>query len=92
MQDSREKDNPSQFMRTPVAAGVVLALASPTLLAQESRIEEIVTTAQKREQSLQDVPISIQALGACIPSRVAGMAESPCSGLTNHWSGIANAL
>ena len=63
MQVSRENDDPQRFTRSPIAAGVVLALASPTLLAQETEIEEIITTAQKREQSLQDVPISIQMLG-----------------------------
>jgi iron complex outermembrane receptor protein len=63
MQASRENDDPQRFTRSPIAAGVVLALASPTLLAQETEIEEIITTAQKREQSLQDVPISIQMLG-----------------------------
>ncbi|MDH3371619.1 MAG: TonB-dependent receptor plug domain-containing protein, partial [Gammaproteobacteria bacterium] len=41
----------------------MLALASPALLAQQSAIEEITVTAQKREESLQDVPISIQTLG-----------------------------
>lgn len=50
--------------RTPVSAGIVLALASPALLAQdELRIEEVIVTAQKRTENLQDVPISIQALG-----------------------------
>ena len=45
--------------------GVALAAAVPAQ-AQESRkqefVEEIVTTAQKREQNLQDIPISIQAV------------------------------
>ncbi len=53
------------FTRTPVASGVVLALASPALMAQQDSfaIEEVVVTAQKRSENLQDVPISIQALG-----------------------------
>jgi outer membrane receptor protein involved in Fe transport len=50
--------------RTPVASAVLLALASPALLAQEAAtLGEVIVTAQKREQSLQDVPISIKALG-----------------------------
>jgi iron complex outermembrane receptor protein len=38
------------------------ALAGPTLA--QTQVQEIVVTAQKREQSLQDVPISITALSA----------------------------
>lgn len=72
MQASGSTNVPQTFSKTPVAAGVVLALASPAIMAQnapqqarqEARIEEIITTAQKREQSLQDVPISIQMLGS----------------------------
>ncbi|HEY8123571.1 MAG TPA: TonB-dependent receptor, partial [Myxococcota bacterium] len=49
--------------RTPIASAVLLALASPSLLAQEATsLGEVIVTAQKREQSLQDVPISIKAL------------------------------
>jgi outer membrane receptor protein involved in Fe transport len=40
----------------------MLTLASPAVTAQEQGIEEIVVTSQKREENLQDVPISIQAL------------------------------
>ena len=50
--------------RTPIASAVLLALASPALMAQETAsLGEVIVTAQKREQSLQDVPISIKALG-----------------------------
>ena len=47
------------------AAAVGLLGASHTALAQDARgggLEEIVVTAQKREQSIQDVPISVTAL------------------------------
>ena len=65
MQVSQSKSDSNSFSRTPIAAGVVLALASPALLAQESfQIEEVIVTAQKRSENLQDVPISIQALGS----------------------------
>ena len=53
----------------PVAAAVSAALAPPTAaLAQNQdgdqpfEIEEIIVTATKREQSLQEIPASIQAL------------------------------
>ena len=49
--------------RTPIASAVLLALASPALMAQDTAtLGEVIVTAQKREQSLQDVPISIKAL------------------------------
>ncbi|WP_299768888.1 TonB-dependent receptor [uncultured Pseudoteredinibacter sp.] len=40
-----------------------IAIAAPTLaIADDLMLEEIVVTAQKREQSLQDVPISVSAV------------------------------
>ena len=56
---------PHTFLsRTPVASAVLLALASPALMAQETSVlGEVIVTAQKRSESLQDVPISIDALG-----------------------------
>ena len=54
----------SLLARTPIASAVLLALASPSLMAQETTtLGEVIVTAQKREQSLQDVPISLDALG-----------------------------
>ena len=45
-----------------VESAIVLSLVAPAVgSAQSSAIEEIVVTAQKREQSLQDVPISVTA-------------------------------
>ena len=52
---------PNHFVRTPVAAA--LLLLGPTLMAQDRpALEEIVVTAQKRAENMQDVPISIQAI------------------------------
>jgi outer membrane receptor protein involved in Fe transport len=51
--------------KAPIAAAVALTtgiFATPTL-AQEYALEEIVITAQKRVESLQDVPISVSAVG-----------------------------
>jgi len=42
------------------AAALLLLIAAPGL-AQDAVIEEIVVTSQKREQSLQDVPLSVAA-------------------------------
>ncbi len=65
MQVSKKNIDLPSLSRTPVATGVVLALASPALMAQDSfQIEEVIVTAQKRSENLQDVPISIQALGS----------------------------
>jgi outer membrane receptor protein involved in Fe transport len=55
----------SLLARTPVASAVLLALASPAAMAQQesAALGEVIVTAQKREQSLQDVPISLDAIG-----------------------------
>src|SRR4051794_29153433 len=50
----------------PVASGLLAAV--PVAYAQQSTttsggLEEIIVTAQKREESLQNVPLSIQAIG-----------------------------
>ena len=61
----RSKSLPSGLARNSVAAGVLLALVSPALLAQEAAtLEEVIVTAQKRTENLQDVPISIDSLGS----------------------------
>ena len=54
--------------RLPIASAVTAALAGvPVVHAQESKqggtLEEVVVTAQKRTENLQDVPVSIVALG-----------------------------
>jgi outer membrane receptor protein involved in Fe transport len=50
--------------RSPVAAAVLLALGSPAIHAQDTTsLGEVIVTAQKRTESLQDVPISLDAIG-----------------------------
>ena len=48
---------------TPLAAAMAAIFPGAPALAQEARLEEIIVTAQKRTQSLQDVPVSVQVLG-----------------------------
>jgi len=49
--------------RTAIASAVLLALASAAAAAQETTaLAEIVVTAQKRAESLQDVPIAVSAV------------------------------
>jgi outer membrane receptor protein involved in Fe transport len=59
VRDSQARRRSKRFSKTPLAAAIMLI--SPGLMAQA--LEEVVVTAQKRSQNMQDVPISIQALG-----------------------------
>jgi outer membrane receptor protein involved in Fe transport len=54
--------NPSRHLRNLVFAGVALFFGQ-SALAQELAIEEIVVTAAKRSQSIQDVSTSVTAFG-----------------------------
>ena len=45
-----------------VSTALIAGLASGPLLAQQAVLEEIIVTATKREESVMDVPIAIQAL------------------------------
>jgi iron complex outermembrane recepter protein len=61
----------TQFKRNPLAAAVSAAITGSVLVAaapaqaQQSTaaLEEIIVTAQKREENLQDVAVSVQVLG-----------------------------
>lgn len=56
-----------------MSVAVALALtAGEGALAQGGMLEEIVVTAQKREQNLQDVPIAITAFSPTMIARVGG--------------------
>jgi iron complex outermembrane receptor protein len=54
------KKNPAKFLLAVCAASG----CAVTAVAQTTRIEEIVVTAQYREQRLQDVPVAVTAFGA----------------------------
>ncbi len=59
----QSKSQPSGLPRTPVATAVLLALASPAIMAQEqTTLGEVIVTAQKRTENLQNVPISLTSL------------------------------
>ena len=51
---------PVIFKQAPLVA--VIALATATSFTQAQMLEEIIVTAQKRAESLQDVPISVTAI------------------------------
>ncbi|MBB5211437.1 TonB-dependent receptor [Microbulbifer hydrolyticus] len=46
----------------PIAAGIMLACGASLVQAQ-GQLEEVTVTAQKREQSLQEVPVAVTAFG-----------------------------
>ena len=48
------------FRRTPLVAAIAIACSAP--LTQAQQLEEVIVTAQKRAESLQDVPISVSAI------------------------------
>ena len=48
------------FKNTPIIAALALATASQVASAQQ--LEEVIVTAQKKVESLQDVPISVVAM------------------------------
>lgn len=56
------------LLMIPMALAVVVVHAeqtrSPGSAAEESSLQEVVVTAQKREERLQDVPVAVSAIGA----------------------------
>ena len=66
---------------------LVLGFASQTLLAQstDSRLEEVVVTAQKKEQGLSEVPISIQVLSG---DKIEDLGITSLETLSNYVPGL----
>ncbi|HEU0224971.1 MAG TPA: TonB-dependent receptor [Steroidobacteraceae bacterium] len=59
----KQKLSQSVVVRAPLASAILLAL-SPAHAQEPTALGEVIVTAQKRgEESIQDVPMSIQAIG-----------------------------
>ena len=54
--------HPQRFQRTPLAAALGVALLPLVASPAQAQLEEVVVTATKQAESLQDVPISVNAL------------------------------
>ena len=48
----------------PAALAIVLAAISTELPAQQGALEEVIVTATKRAESLQDIPVTVNAFGS----------------------------
>lgn len=55
--------NPLALHPLALAVAVGAGLSSQSLVAADVALEEVVVTAQKREQSLQEVPVAVTAIG-----------------------------
>jgi iron complex outermembrane recepter protein len=55
-----------KFASAPLAAAVAAVLSTPAMAQQseEGVLENVIVTAQKRSENLQEVPLSIQAIGS----------------------------
>lgn len=66
---------------------LICCAPAPTLLAATGEIEEIVVTATKREQSIQDVPIAVSAFsGEDLDARGVQDLLRSAGGITKHFS------
>lgn len=81
-----------------LAIGAALVAPPAVLAADDTALEEVIVTAQKREQNMQDVPISIGVLSAeYIASRnIVGLTQliqiSPSINLKDGYSPVATSL
>ncbi|MCB1691084.1 MAG: TonB-dependent receptor [Halioglobus sp.] len=48
----------------PLAAAVILSVSAIESMAQSAALEEVIVTATKRAESLQDVPVTVNAISA----------------------------
>jgi len=53
-----------RLMKNTLALAVTAVMIQPAMASSALTLEEVIVTAQKRAESLQDVPISVSAVGA----------------------------
>lgn len=61
--------NKTAFKISTLSAAVASALVTQPVSAQEARLEEVIVTATRRAESIQDIPINITALSSDLIER-----------------------
>ena len=56
--------NTTRALAQSALSGLVAATLALPVAAQELQLEEVIVTAQKRQQTLQDVPVSVAVIGS----------------------------
>ena len=62
-------NNKPLLAKTVLAAAIMAAGALPASIAHAQMLEEVIVTAQKREQNLQDVPVAVTAFDSTMLER-----------------------
>ena len=69
---------PCSITKTGIALAIACALSVPVAQAQEMVLEEVVVTAQKRIQTLEDVPMAVSAItGDTVNDYLGGSQDIP---------------
>ncbi len=74
----------STTAKTGLAAGIAVALSGTAV--QAAKLEEVIVTAQKREQSLQDVPVAVAAVSG---AKIEEMGIGRLDELTAYTPGVS---
>lgn len=79
------------ILKATLLASAISGISSMSTIAEEDfKLEEVIVTAQKREQSLQDVPIAVQAIGADMLKQISASTISDIGNMSPGLS-ISNA-